>query len=204
MPVNRQAMEQFLLLAHLNAIEITGGKAGVRQALFRFQPLSSPSTYRRHFGCEVRFEQPVNGVVFSDADLQCPTVHPDSQLFSKATTFIEANFPRVEAPLRVRVRAVILQLIERSSCNKERVARELRMHPRTLHRRLRADGTCFEEIKDGVRRDIALGYLHTTGLSLQRIAEKVGYSEHSVLTRSFSRWFAASPREVRRNRHAHT
>jgi AraC-like DNA-binding protein len=201
LPIKRQAIEQFLLLAHLNAVEITGGKARVREARFRFQPLSSPSIYRRYFGCDVRFDQSLDGVVFSDIDFNCPTINPDPQLHSKATSFIDSHFLRRKPPIRAQVRAVILQFIETTDCNKERVAAELHMHPRTLHRRLSVEGTCFEKIKDGVRRDVALGYLRATGLSLQRIAEKVGYAEHSVLTRSCSRWFAASPREVRRNGH---
>lgn len=203
LPVKRQAIEQFLLLAHLNAVEITGGKARVREALFRYQPLSSPTTYRRYFGCDVRFDQAVDAVVFSDADVNCPTVKPDPQLFSKATHFIDSHFTRIDPPIRAQVRAIILRLIETANCNKEHVAAELHMHPRTLHRRLSAEATCFEHIKDSVRRDIALGYLRATGLSLQRIAEKVGYAEHSVLTRSCSRWFAASPREVRRGGRGH-
>jgi AraC-like DNA-binding protein len=199
LPIKRQAIEQFLLLAHLNAVETTGGRARVQEASFRFQPLSSRSTYQRYFGCDVRFDQSADGVVFSEEDLHCPTVLPDAQLYAKATSFVEANFPRIKPPMRTQVRAVIVQWIETTECNKERVAAELHMHPRTLHRRLNAEGTCFEKIKDEIRRDIALGYLRATGLSLQRIAEKVGYAEHSVLTRSCSRWFAASPREVRRH-----
>jgi AraC-like DNA-binding protein len=199
LPIKRQLIEQLLLLAHLNAVEISGGKARVREARFRFQPLSSIATYRRYFGCDVRFEEAGDGVVFSEADLACSTVDPDRQLFAKATSFIEQRFSRLQPPMRARVRAQILQCIETSDCSKERVAAALCLHPRTLHRRLNDEGTCFEEIKDGVRRDIAIGYLRATKLSIQRIAEKVGYAEHSVLTRSCSRWFAASPREIRRH-----
>jgi AraC-like DNA-binding protein len=198
LPVKRQAVEQFLLLAHLNAVESTGGKARVQETRFRFQPLSSRRTYQGYFGCDVRFDQSADGVVFSEKDLSCPTLQPDPQLYAKATSYIDTHFPRVKPPMRAQVRAVILQLIETAECNKEHVAAELHMHPRTLHRRLNAEGTCFEKIKDEIRRDTALGYLRATGLSLQRIAEKVGYAEHSVLTRSCSRWFAAPPREVRR------
>ena len=198
LPIHRQAIEQFLLLAHLNAVESTRGRARVREVRFRFQPLSSPKNYQRYFGCEVRFDQSSDGVVFSADDLHSPTHKPDAQLYAEATAFIDAHFTRVKPPLRLQVRAAILRWIEGADCAKERVAAELHMHPRTLHRRLNAEGTCFERIKDELRRDVALGYLCATGLSLQRIAEKVGYAEHSVLTRSCARWFAAPPREVRR------
>jgi AraC-like DNA-binding protein len=193
----RQAIEQMLLLAHLNAIEVTGGQARVREVHFRYQRLASLATYRRYFGCEVRFDQPEDGVIYHERDLLCPIVDPDVQLYRRATTFIDTNLTRVAAPIHARVRGAILQFIETENCSKERVAAELNLHPRTLLRRLRVEGKCFEEIKDEVRRDMALGYLQGTDLPLRRIAEKVGYAEHSVLTRSCSRWFAATPRQLR-------
>ena len=77
------------------------------------------------------------------------------------------------------------------------VAAELHLHPRTLHRRLRAEGKSCHQIKDEVRRDLALRYLQRTDLDLMDIAERLGYSEHSVLTRSCLRWFSAPPSKVR-------
>ena len=56
----------------------------------------------------------------------------------------------------------------------------------------------FEAIKDEVRRDIALRYLRQPGVSLTRVAAMVGYSEPSVLSRSCYRWFAATPRQLRK------
>lgn len=199
LPHRRQAIEQCLLLGHLNAVETTAGKARVREARFRSQPLSPPATYRRYFGCDVRFDQHADGIVFREEDLSCPLAQRDAASYARARSFIETHLPPAAPPVRTQVRAVLQQLIETSRCSKERVAAELHMHPRTLYRRLIAEDTSFEAIKDEVRRDMALGYLSASTFSLQRIAEKVGYSEHSVLTRSCSRWFSASPREVRRS-----
>jgi AraC-like DNA-binding protein len=198
LPIKRQMVEQFLLLGQLNAIEVSGGRAQVREVRFRFQPMSPLATYYRYFGCDVRFDQSVDGVVFAEPDLECPTVQYNPELFADARAFIDSHF-RLQPPLRASVRALIMQLIESGDCSKERVAAELHMHPRTLHRRLTDEGTCFEEVKDGVRRDVAFGYLRATSLSVQRIAEKVGYAEQSVLARSCSRWFDASPRAIRRH-----
>jgi AraC-like DNA-binding protein len=99
--------------------------------------------------------------------------------------------------MHILVRAVILQLIGTEDCGNERVAAELCLHPRTLHRRLKVEGKSFEGIKDEVRRDVALSYLQQTDLPLPLIAEKLGYAEHSVLSRSCFRWFCASPSQLR-------
>jgi AraC-like DNA-binding protein len=197
LPSKRQVTEQVLLLGHLNALKITCGQARVREVLFRYEPLSPLRTYRRYFGCDVRFDQKENGVVYHERDLACPVVDPDVQLYEMATSFIDARFPRVSPPMHAQVRAVILQFIGTEDCTNERVAAELCLHPRTLHRRLKAEGRSFDGIKDEVRRDVALGYLQQTDLPLPRIAERLGYAEHSVLSRSCFRWFSASPRQLR-------
>ena len=193
----RQATEQALLLAHLNALQITGGQARVREVRFAHQPLSPLRTYREHFGCEARFDQPVEGVVFSELDLRCPIVDPDVQLYEMAASFIETRFTRVTPPMHARVRGLVLQYLGGEDCTNDRVAADLCLHPRTLHRRLKAEGKSFEGIKDEARRDVALRYLQHTDMPLTRIAERLGYAETSVLSRSCFRWFGAPPSRLR-------
>ena len=143
------------------------------------------------------FEQSEDGLVFSERDMRCPIVEPDAQLYELATTFIDTRFTQVTPPMHAQVRALILQFMETEDCGNERIAAELGLHPRTLHRRLKAEGRSFEGIKDEVRRDVALRYLKETDFDLTLIAQKLGYSEHSVLSRSCLRWFSASPSRVR-------
>jgi hypothetical protein len=76
MPNKSQAMEQILLAGHLAAMDITGGRARVRRVHFRHQPVSSLRVYRRYFGCEIRFGQNEDGVVFSERDLASPIAGP--------------------------------------------------------------------------------------------------------------------------------
>lgn len=199
----RQAIEQILLLGQLNAMQITGGHARAREVHFRYQRLAPLSSYHRYFGCEVRFDQKEDGIVFYERDALCAIVDADAQLYKHTTTYIDSHFDSLTQPIHVRVRGIISQYIETDNCSKERIATELNLHPRTLLRRLKAEGKCFDEIKDEVRRDMALGYLQGTSLPLRRIAEKIGYAEHSVLTRSCSRWFAATPRQVRARAERH-
>jgi AraC-like DNA-binding protein len=95
------------------------------------------------------------------------------------------------------VRAIIERLLIAGNCTHTGVAAMLGMHPRTLQRRLREEGASFETIKDDVRRDIALRYLKQPAIPLTRVAELLGYSSTSVLSRSCYRWFSASPRQLR-------
>ncbi|HVW70560.1 MAG TPA: AraC family transcriptional regulator ligand-binding domain-containing protein [Steroidobacteraceae bacterium] len=192
-----QVVEHALLLATLNAMDVTGGTAHVRQVSFRHLPLSPPSVYQGAFGCEVLFGAKADGIVFDEQDLLCPVIDPDEQLYEMATSFISDRYPPGTPPMHARVRALINRYLGSEDCTNERVAGDLCMHPRTLQRRLKCEGRSFESIKDEVRREVAMRYLQRPDMPLTQVAEKLGYAEQSVLSRSCYRWFSASPRELR-------
>lgn len=196
-PHKSQAMEQILLVGHLSAIEITGGVARARRVYFRHQPVSSPKTYRRYFGCEVLFGQQVDGVVYSERDLAAPIATRDASVYEAATSFVDAEFSRQGPPLHAQARGVIMQFLGTELCRANRVAAELELHPQTLLRRLKAEGTSFQKLKDEVRRDLMVYYLQRTDLDFGRISERLGFAEQSVMTRSCNRWFSASPTKLR-------
>jgi AraC-like DNA-binding protein len=196
-PNKSQAMEQIMLLGHIGAMEMTGGCARVRQVHFRHQPLSPLRTYRRYFGCEVRFGQNADGVIFSDQDLACRIVAPDARTFERVTAFIDRRFTQHRPALHMQVRGIIMQFLWSGDCTNEQVAAELNVHSRTLHRRLKSLGTSFQKIKDEVRRDILLYYVQETNLDFARISERLGFAEQSVMTRTCRRWLSASPSKIR-------
>jgi AraC-like DNA-binding protein len=192
-----QVVEHALSLANLNVLDITGGAACVRQVSFRHFPLSDPSVYQAAFKCEVMFGAPADGIVFTETDLLCPVTDPDEQIYEMATSYIAMRHPPGTPPMHARVRALISRFLSAEDCTNERIAAELCMHQRTLQRRLKCEGQSFESIKDEVRRDAALRYLQCQDLPLTKVAEKLGYAEQSVLSRSCYRWFSASPKELR-------
>lgn len=100
--------------------------------------------------------------------------------------------------MSTQVRSCIVRLLVEGDCTHKRVASVLGLHPRTLQRRLRQEGESFQSIKDSVRREVALRYLQQPDASLVHLTEILGYSETSVLSRSCNRWFATSPRRLRR------
>jgi AraC-like DNA-binding protein len=196
-PLRSQAMELLLLVGHLSANEITGGGARARKIFFRHQPISSLKTYRRYFGCEVLFDQNVDGVVYSERDLAAPIATRDAGVYEAATSFVDARFICGRAPLHAQARSVIMQFLGTTLCRSERVAAELDLHPQTMLRRLKAEGTSFQKIKDEVRRDLMAYYLRATDLEFGRISQRLGFAEQSVMTRSCNRWFLASPTKLR-------
>ncbi len=77
------------------------------------------------------------------------------------------------------------------------IAKALGLSTRTLQRRLTIAGRGYEAVLDEVRRARAEALLPDGGLDLAEIAYKLGYSEHSALTRAAIRWFGVPPSRMR-------
>ena len=80
----------------------------------------------------------------------------------------------------------------------EEAARRLHVSARTLHRRLRAEGSSFRAIKDSVRRELAIARLEKTRDSVARIASDLGYAEPSAFFRAFHEWAGVAPTAYRK------
>jgi transcriptional regulator GlxA family with amidase domain len=67
------------------------------------------------------------------------------------------------------------------------------MHPRTLNRRLRNEGTTFRKLLNESRFEVARQLLTGTRLEVGGIAGALGYADISALSHAFHRMAGASP-----------
>ena len=113
---------------------------------------------------------------------------------------------RIERRLRALPRSPgVVAAIERALLRRpalfglgmEATAEELGMHPRTLQRRLRAEGTRFAELQAEARQRLARQYLADETLDIDRISELLGYSDRRSFTRAFQRWTGLTPSTFR-------
>lgn len=74
----------------------------------------------------------------------------------------------------------------------------LKLHPRTLRRRLAAKGAVFSDLRDRVRYALAREFLALTDLPLGEIAVLVGFASQGVFSESFRRWSGMTPSDWRR------
>jgi len=79
----------------------------------------------------------------------------------------------------------------------EEVAAALHLSPRSLHRRLAEEGANFRQIKDALRRDLALARLAKTESSVAAIAAELGYADPSAFYRAFVEWTGNAPSAYR-------
>lgn len=80
----------------------------------------------------------------------------------------------------------------------EDVAALLAISPQTLRRRLHDElGQGFQEIRDSVRRDMAIQLLEKSELTMEDIGSAIGFAEVSTFYRAFKRWSGFAPGHFR-------
>ena len=72
------------------------------------------------------------------------------------------------------------------------------MTSRTLHRRLLAEGTSFKQVLKEVRHALALEHIRAGRLSVEEIAQVLGYSDVANFRRAFRQWEGVAPSEYLR------
>lgn len=83
-------------------------------------------------------------------------------------------------------------------CTVDEVALRLGTSTRTLQRKLKAEGLSFSDIADALQQTQACALLRDDRLSVEQVAERVGYSDVSNFTRAFRRWTGDTPAAWRR------
>lgn len=81
----------------------------------------------------------------------------------------------------------------------EQKAEQHCMSSRTLIRKLKQENTHYQAIVDEVRKELACWRLQNTPLSIERIAEALGFQDTSNFSRVFRRWCDCTPSEFRAN-----
>ena len=79
------------------------------------------------------------------------------------------------------------------------VAGHLGLAGQTLYRRLKAEGTSYQEIKDNIRRERAIRHLVDDDMSVERVSEIVGFSDARSFSRAFKYWTGMSPRRYKQS-----
>ena len=147
--------------------------------------------YQALFQCPVYFDCDSNGIAFAASLLERPVAGANPEMRGLIDRFLKKkqldNFQE-------QLLWTITNLLPRGPVTLEKVADSVNMAPRTLQARLRQQGTSFQQLLDRTRVEQVCTYLLEGNLSLTEIAELVGYSQLSALTRAFKRIMGASPR----------
>ncbi|MEV6331926.1 AraC family transcriptional regulator [Streptomyces sp. NPDC051909] len=177
---------------------LIGRRLGLRRVEFGYPAPRHAHEYALLFRVPCVFGAPRTAVVFDRADLDAP-VRRDAAALRALLRRITLDVlvcrddgTAVTVTTRVR-RLIAVALPAGPVPPPEEVARLLAISPQTLRRRLAAEGTSYQRIRDQVRRDHAIAELAHGALSIEDLSRRLGFSEPSAFHRAFRRWTGAPP-----------
>ena len=91
------------------------------------------------------------------------------------------------------MRSLLLELLPAGQVSQVRIAQSLHQSASTLQRRLRQEGTTYQQLLDETRQWMADAYLKDGRYSLAEIAFLLGFADQSNFNRAFKRWTGQTP-----------
>lgn len=155
--------------------------------------------YAEYFGVNIdRAPRPT--VRFSAADATRPFLTENEAMWRFFEPELRKRLSEMEesATTTQRVRAALLELLPVGSSTVESVSDRLGTTPRTLQRRLRAEGRSFQSILNETRESLAKHYLGRSEISSTEISFLLGFENPNSFFRAFHSWTGVTPERARR------
>lgn len=193
--------ESLLVIWHRLGSWLIGQRIRLEEASFAYPEPAHSAEYDLLFPCPQRFAAPCTSLLFHSRYLGMPLLQDErtlKQFLQHSPADLLAR-PDGGDSLTSRIR----RLLGRDCAHwpdLEQVATHLHVSPQTLRRHLREEGSSFQELKDHLRRDLAIYHLGRDELSIQAIAEQLGFSEPSAFHRAFKKWTGLTPGAYRAHR----
>ncbi len=178
--------------------EVQGREFNPTEVSFTYSEPDYVQQYRDFFQCSIIFDAPISRVLMpaNILDFHLKTYNPVAE--SMAIKLCDEILNQQDAN-RGLVNKVYLTLLKNPDkfLSVEEVAQELGMSERNLRRMLKELNTSYRDILNDVRKEIAIRYLKESDLSMEHIAELVGFSDSSSFYRSFKKWTGKAPTSFR-------
>lgn len=167
-----------------------------------FEAPAQAHDFQKMFRCPVVYGQERNRVRFPASWLNLPLAQTPlslSRFLRDSVAIMVGDAGRPASSLADQVRGILGRQADYLFPELTDVAARLNLTPQTLRRRLRDEGTSYQEIKDQLREDAARFYLAKPMLSIDEIALMMGFSEASAFHRAFKKWTGQTPAACRRD-----
>ncbi|MBM1197129.1 AraC family transcriptional regulator [Pseudomonas weihenstephanensis] len=155
--------------------------------------------YAVMFSDNLRFERPRTRMIFAADGLDAPIKRTEQEL--------QRFLAQAPANILVKYRdpqSLASQIKQNLRCvqaaqwpDTEGLAQTLCMSASTLRRRLAEEGQTYQGLKDGVRKELAIGWLAEPQLSFADIALNLGFADTSSFYKAFRKWTGSNPGHYR-------
>lgn len=193
-------IELLLLVWHRFPSWLVGHVIPLLQVQLAYPAPAHAEEYRLLFPGPREFGLPANTLVWPKQVLDLP-VHRNPEQLKRYLAQVPLLWFRKQRFSEYQTERVMRLLEEAANPHQttlEDIASMLHMTSRTLRRKLTAEGSRFQQMKDDLRRDQAIYWLSQGGVSIAAAGQKVGFAETAAFIRAFRKWTGLSPGQYRR------
>ena len=172
---------------------------------FTHQPSGALADYEAAFHGSFIFDSTQNSIVLARTDLGIPllTPSPTSHELMKSSLLQQSRERPEGSPVSQRVRRLLQQALKDGRlADADTLAEALAMSPRTLSRRLHAEGSTLPQLQLDVSIDYAKLLLLESSKSISDIARQTGFLDGASFSRAFRRQVQKTPSQFRAGRPA--
>ena len=200
------ALREFCIVSVLrNALGVacwlSDSRIALSQTTLRYAAPKHQSSYRVLFEGPCSFNTDANRLQFDAGYLALPVRRDEAALqrMLERALLLTVRPYRRDRLLVEKVRQTLTQF-PTDTRRAEDLAHRLNLSVRTLHRQLKDEGSSLQQLKDAVRRDLAMDLLHRSNKPLKQIAAAVGFQSEKSFMRAFRGWTGKTPDDYRTHR----
>jgi AraC-like DNA-binding protein len=179
---------------------LTGYKLRPKKINFYFEQPDDISEYEKTFDSPLFFNESDCGIYFEKTVLEESILLANPELLTAHEKFAKQELDRLYPAKRTKDKVSNIlrdNLLHGNKMSMDSLASELAMSVRTLQKKLKQEGSSYQTILDGLRKEIALEYLKDPDVTFNDIAFLLGFSEQSAFNRAFKRWTGHKPKDFR-------
>jgi AraC-like DNA-binding protein len=185
----------WFILVHGLACWLARRRIPLIEMRFRASAPTDDSDYRMRFCEDVTFSAEETLIRFDRSFLDLKLSETEASLrafLQNAPANILVKY-RNESSTTALVRRRLRNQIPDDWPDLDELSRLMNLSAATLQRRLLAEGTNYRQLKDELRRDIAIELFSNSTLTVAEVAARTGFQETSAFHRAFRKWTGASP-----------
>lgn len=138
-------------------------------------------------------------LTFSLHDATLPLITQNEEMWQSFDETLRKKMldRNVSLMMSERVRNALLEALPSGHNTADDICSRLHVSKRTLQRKLKDEGTSFQEVLDETRADLSRHYLKKPDVSVVEISYLLGYQDPGSFYRAFHGWTGQTPADMR-------
>jgi len=201
LPLQWFATEALLSCCHHQACWLTGETLTFQRVCIPYSRPPHSELYEANLQCNVEFDAPCHEVSFKKEVLNLPILTANEQVRRIKAQHCQAALRRWER--RFSINARVNTILARTYPNfpaLEMIAQQLHTSRSCLYRKLQMNQTSYQCLINEFKKNKSICLLRGTLLTINEIAEKLGFSDASSFRRAFKGWTGVQPSSIRKER----